>query len=58
MTLTPAATAPLPPVLVEAPLGWILLLTAAVAVAPVLVAAVVVAQRPDPAAQLRAAEAT
>jgi hypothetical protein len=58
MTLTPAATVPLPPVLVEAPLGWILLLTAAVAVAPVLVAAVVVAQRPDPAAQLRAAEAT
>jgi hypothetical protein len=58
MTLTPAATVPLPPVLVEAPLGWILLLTAAVAVAPVAVAAVVVARRPDPAAQLRAAEAT
>lgn len=58
VTLTPAATAPVPPVLVEVPLGWVAGLAVAVAVIPVLVAAVSVARRPDPAARLRLAEAS
>jgi hypothetical protein len=57
VTLTPAATAPVPPVLVEVPLGWVALLAVAVAVIPVLAAAATVARRPDPAARLRLAEA-
>jgi hypothetical protein len=57
VTLTPAATAPVPPVLVEVPLGWVALLAVVVAVMPVLAAAVTVARRPDPAARLRLAEA-
>lgn len=56
VTLTPAATAPVPPVLVEVPLGWVAWLAVAVTVAPVLAAAVTVARRPDPAAQLRLTE--
>jgi hypothetical protein len=56
MTLTAAAATPVPAVLVQTPLGWAALLTLAVAVTPVAVAAVAVARRPDPAAQLRAAE--
>lgn len=55
--LTPAATAPVPPVVVEVPLGWAALLAVAVAVIPVLAAAATVAGRPDPAARLRLAEA-
>jgi hypothetical protein len=57
VTITPAATTPVPPVLVEVPLGWAIGLAVAVAVIPVLVAALTVARRPDPAAQLRATEA-
>jgi len=56
MTLTAAAATPVPAVLVQTPLGWAALLTLAVAVTPVAVAAAAVARRPDPAAQLRAAE--
>ncbi len=58
ITLTAAATRPVPPVLIQ--FGWsqTLPLTVAVAVLPVLVAAGTIARRPDAAAELRAAEAT
>jgi FtsX-like permease family len=56
VTLTATATAPVPTVLIEIP--WVLAagLAVAVAVIPVLAAALTIARRPDPAAQLRAAE--
>ncbi|HEY6279159.1 MAG TPA: FtsX-like permease family protein [Streptosporangiaceae bacterium] len=57
VTLTTAATTPVPPVLVEFPWRWAVVLALAVAVIPVVVAAVTIAHRPDPAAQLRAAQA-
>jgi hypothetical protein len=57
ITLTSSATAPVPPVLIE--FGWsqTLPLALAVAVLPVLAAALTIARRPDAAAELRAAEA-
>jgi len=57
ITLTRAATRPVPPVLIQ--FGWSQTLTLALAVAvlPVLVAAFTIARRPDAAAELRAAEA-
>ena len=57
ITLSTAATAPVPPVLIE--FGWsqTLPLALAVAVLPVLAAALTIARRPDAAAALRAAEA-
>jgi FtsX-like permease family len=57
LTLTSSAATPVPPVLVE--FGWaqILPLALAIAVLPVLAAALTVARRPDAAAELRAAEA-
>jgi hypothetical protein len=57
ITLTAAATLPVPPVLIQ--FGWAqtLLLALAVAVLPVLAASLTLARRPDAAAQLRAAEA-
>ena len=57
ITLTSSATTPVPPVLIE--FGWaaILPLAVAVAVLPVLAAALTIARRPDAAAELRAAEA-
>lgn len=58
VTLTTDAAIPVPPVLVELPLAWSLLLALAVAAIPVAVAAFSVARRPDPAAQLRAAQAS
>jgi hypothetical protein len=56
ITLTSSATAPVPPVLIQ--FGWsqTLPLALAVAVLPVLAAALTIARRPDAAAQLRAAE--
>ena len=57
VTVTAAATAPLPPVLVDLPLAWAVGLAVAVTAIPVLAAAATVLRRPDPAAQLRAAEA-
>ena len=56
ITLTSAATAPVPPVLIQ--FGWsqTLLLALAVAVLPVLAAALSIARRPDAAAELRTAE--
>ena len=57
ITLSPSATTPVPPVLVE--FGWpqTLALVLAVAVLPVLAAGLTIARRPDAAAQLRTAEA-
>jgi len=57
ITLSPAAAAPVPPVLIE--FGWPATLGAALALAvlPVLIAALVMVRRPDPAAGLRASEA-
>ena len=56
ITLTAAATRPVPPVLIQ--LGWsqTLPLALAVAVLPVLAAALTIMRRPDAAAELRAAE--
>lgn len=56
VTLNASAGIPLPPVLVEIPVGWAAALAAVVAALPVLAAAVSVARRPDPAVELRAAE--
>jgi hypothetical protein len=58
VTLTSGAVAAFPPVRVVVPLGWTALLALAVAAVPVLTAAVAAAYHPDPAAQLRAGEAT
>jgi ABC-type antimicrobial peptide transport system permease subunit len=57
LTLTTAATTPIPPVLIL--FGWsqALPLALAVAVLPVLAAALTIARRPDAAAALRSAEA-
>ena len=57
ITLTSSATEPVPPVLIQ--FGWAqtLLLALAVAVLPVLAAALTAARRQDAAADLRAAEA-
>jgi len=57
ITLTSSATTPVPPVLIQ--FGWAqtLPLALAIAVLPVLAAALTVARRPDAAAALRAAEA-
>ncbi|HEY7144175.1 MAG TPA: ABC transporter permease [Streptosporangiaceae bacterium] len=57
VTLTASATAPVPPALIELPLGWVAGLAVVITAFPVLVAAATVARRIDPAAQLRAAEA-
>jgi hypothetical protein len=57
ITLTVGAARPFPPVLVQIPVGWAVLLAAAVAALPVLAAAASIVRRPDPAAELRAAEA-
>jgi FtsX-like permease family len=57
ITLTASATTPVPPVLIQFPWAQTLLLALAVAVLPVLAAALTVARRPDAAAELRAAEA-
>ena len=56
ITLTAAATRPVPPVLIQ--FGWSQILPRALAVAvlPVLAAAFTIARRPDAAAELRAAE--
>ena len=57
VTLTGTASLPVPPVIIEFDWAQTLPLALAVAALPVLVAALVIARRPDPAAQLRAAEA-
>lgn len=57
VTLTASATAPVPPIVIAVPLGWAAALAIVVTAVPVLAAAATVIRRPDPAAQLRAAEA-
>jgi ABC-type lipoprotein release transport system permease subunit len=56
ITLTTAATRPVPPVLIQIAWSQALPLALAVAVLPVLAAALTIARRPDAAAELRAAE--
>ena len=56
VTLTPGATAPVPPPLTSFDWPQVILLAIAVTVLPVLAAALTIARRPDPAARLRAAE--
>jgi hypothetical protein len=57
--LTVTATGGLPPlpVIVTLPAGWVILIAAGLPAVPVLAAAVAAVGRPDPAAELRAAEA-
>jgi hypothetical protein len=57
LTVTATGAVPVPPVLVALPLGWVLPLAAALAAVPVVAAAVTSLRQPDPAAELRAAEA-
>ncbi len=57
VTLTATAQAPVPPPVTLFDLSQTVPLAAAVAVLPALAAALVVFRRPDPAAELRAAEA-
>jgi ABC-type antimicrobial peptide transport system permease subunit len=57
VTLTPAATQPVPPPVMLFDLPQTLPLAAAVAILPALATALVMLRRPDPAAELRAAEA-
>ncbi len=56
ITLTSSATTPVPPVLIQFSWFQTLPLALAVAVLPVLAAALTIARRPDAAAELRAAE--
>jgi FtsX-like permease family len=58
LTLTEAGTRPVPPVVVQIPAGWAILLAGAVAAFPVLAAAASAVRRPDPAADLRTVEAS
>ena len=57
ITLTSSATTPVPPVLIQFSWSQTLPLALAVAVLPVLAAALTIMRRPDAAAELRAAEA-
>jgi FtsX-like permease family len=56
VTLTATASSPVPPVIIQLDWAQTLPLALAVATLPVLVAAAVIARRPDPAAELRTAE--
>jgi hypothetical protein len=57
LTVTATGAVPVPPVLLELPLGLVLPLAALLAIVPVVAAAVTALRQPDPAAELRAAEA-
>ena len=57
LTLSASAGAPVPPVLVSFPVSWVALLVVAVPAMPVIAAALSAVRQPDPAAELRAAEA-
>jgi ABC-type antimicrobial peptide transport system permease subunit len=57
VTLTAAATQPVPPPVTLFDLPQTLPLAAAVAIIPALATALIMIRRPDPAAELRAAEA-
>ena len=56
VTLTGAATRPVPPPLVSLDLPQVVPLAAIIALLPVLIAAIVMIRRPDPAAELRASQ--
>jgi FtsX-like permease family len=58
VTLTPTAQPPTPPALILYDLPQAVALALAVAILPVVIAALAATRRPDPAADLRAAEAT
>jgi len=57
VTLTPAAQQPTPPAVTVADLPQVIAFALAVAVLPAVAAALIIVRRPDPAAELRAAEA-
>jgi hypothetical protein len=57
LTLTSTGGLPVPPVLVTLPVGWVVAVAAGLPAVPVLAAAVSALRQPDPAAELRAAEA-
>ena len=57
VTLTATAGLPVPPVLVRLPLSWVVLIAVAVPAVPTAAAVVSTFRQPDPAAELRAAEA-
>ena len=57
VTLTATAGLPVPRVLVRLPLSWVILIAIAVPAAPTAAAVVLTFREPDPAAELRAAEA-
>ena len=57
ITLTTSATTPVPPVLIQFAWAQTLALALALAALAVLAASLTIARRPDPAAELRAAEA-
>ena len=57
VTVTATASSPVPPVIIQFDWAQTLPLALAVATLPVLIAATVIASRPDPAAELRTAEA-
>ena len=57
VTLTASAGLPVPFVLVRLPIAWVCLIVLAVPAIPVLAALITATRQPDPAAQLRAAEA-
>jgi hypothetical protein len=57
LTVTATGGQPPLPVIVTLPVGWVIAIAAGLPAVPVLAAAVVAVRRPDPAAELRAAEA-
>jgi hypothetical protein len=57
MTVSANAGRPVPSVLVSFPAGWVIALAVAVPVIPIVAAAISAVRQPDPAAELRAAEA-
>jgi hypothetical protein len=57
LTVTATGAVPVPPVLLALPVGLVLSMAAGLAVVPVVAAAVTALRQPDPAAELRAAEA-
>lgn len=57
LTVTVTGGQPPLPVIVTLPVGWVIAIAAGLPAVPVLAAAVAAVRRPDPAAELRAAEA-
>jgi hypothetical protein len=57
LTVTATGAVPVPSALVVIPLGWVLGVAACLVAVPVAAAALSALRQPDPAAELRAAEA-